>query len=230
MDIAGHFSHLFGEQGPFFESWLKDLEEVLQRPGLDRKTRLLCFVSLLTAQGQKNFLKAFIGAALEAGCTTREIYEVILQNYLFAGYPAAIEGFRVFQEVVREKPRPHSFGDAQQWKSQGLTLCRQVYGEEFEGLMKHMRGLSPELAEWMVVEGYGKVLSRPGLGVKERELCAIATLLVCGWERQLRSHIRGALNVGATVAEVEEVILQLRPLMGLPIVQLGMELLVEVVE
>lgn len=230
MDIAHHFSHLFGERRPFFEGWAKDLEEVLQRPGLDRKTRLLCFVSLLTAQGHKNFLKGFIRAARDAGCTPQELYEVILQNYLFAGYPAAIEGFKVFREVVQEKPKMAIEGDAQQWKSRGLALGRQVYSEEFERLMTHLRGLSPELAEWMVVEGYGKVLSRPGLGAKERELCAIATLLVSGWERQLRSHIRGALNVGATVAEVEEVILQLRPLMGLPIVQWGMELLVEVVE
>lgn len=55
----------------------------------------------------------------------------------------------------------------------------------------------------MVVEGYGKVLGRPGLALKTRELCIVAILAVRGARVQLYSHLRGALNVGAEMAEVE---------------------------
>ncbi len=55
----------------------------------------------------------------------------------------------------------------------------------------------------MVVEGYGKVLGRPGLTLVIRELCIIATLAVTGASKQLYSHLRGALNVGALRADVD---------------------------
>lgn len=55
----------------------------------------------------------------------------------------------------------------------------------------------------MVVEGYGKVLGRPGLDLPVRELCIVALLAVLGAPRQLHSHLRGALNAGAFVEQVE---------------------------
>ena len=55
----------------------------------------------------------------------------------------------------------------------------------------------------MVVEGYGKVLGREGLDLRDRELCIVALLAVQGAPRQLFSHIRGALNAGASSPEVE---------------------------
>ena len=55
----------------------------------------------------------------------------------------------------------------------------------------------------MVGEGYGKVLGRPGLPLADRELCIGALLAVLDVPTQLYSHLRGALNVGATPGEVE---------------------------
>ena len=55
----------------------------------------------------------------------------------------------------------------------------------------------------MLVEGYGKVLGRPGLALVMRELCIVATLAVTGASKQLHSHLRGALNIGALPADVE---------------------------
>jgi 4-carboxymuconolactone decarboxylase len=58
----------------------------------------------------------------------------------------------------------------------------------------------------MIVEGYGKVLARPGLDLARRELCIVAVCAATGQERQLHAHLRGALNVGAAPAEIEEVL------------------------
>ncbi len=55
----------------------------------------------------------------------------------------------------------------------------------------------------MIQEGYGKVLSRPALDLVTRELCVVAALAVTSWEPQLHSHMRGALNAGASPPEVE---------------------------
>ena len=66
----------------------------------------------------------------------------------------------------------------------------------------------------MVVEGYGKVMSRPGLGRVERELASVAFLVMEGYEQQLYSHIRGALNIGASEELVLAVIEDIGPAAG----------------
>ena len=79
-----------------------------------------------------------------------------------------------------------------------------MYGGQYERLRRNVRDLHPDLERWMVVEGYGKVLGRPGLDLATRELCIAALLAVLNTPRQLYSHLRGALNAGASPEEVEE--------------------------
>jgi len=59
------------------------------------------------------------------------------------------------------------------------------------------------MAQWMIEHGYGRVLSRPGMTVRERELVTVAALSALGWERQLVSHLLGARRVGASLDEVQ---------------------------
>ena len=66
----------------------------------------------------------------------------------------------------------------------------------YERLRENIRDLHPLLDDWMIVEGYGKVLSRPGLDLARRELCIVAACAAAAQDRQLHSHLHGALNVG----------------------------------
>lgn len=66
----------------------------------------------------------------------------------------------------------------------------------------------------MVVEGYGKVLGRPGLALELRELCIVAMLAVLNVPRQLYSHLRGALNAGASRERIEAALETARALSG----------------
>lgn len=70
------------------------------RDGLDLKTRSLITVSMLTALGRAHELKGHIRGALNNGATPEEIREVLLHAAVYCGAPAAVEGFRVAQEVV----------------------------------------------------------------------------------------------------------------------------------
>jgi len=72
-----------------------------------------------------------------------------------------------------------------------------VYGKFYDKLRHNIVELHPELDEWMILEGYGKVLSRPGLDLVRRELCIVASCVAAGQDRQLHSHLHGARNVGA---------------------------------
>ena len=59
----------------------------------------------------------------------------------------------------------------------------------------------------MIVEGYGHIISRDGLGIKDRELTNVSSLTALGALRQLNSHIRGARNVGCNEKEIYEAII-----------------------
>lgn len=69
------------------------------RPGLDRKTRSLLNLAMLTAMGRWHELGVHVRGALNNGVTEAEIAEVLLQAGVYAGVPVAAEGFRVAREV-----------------------------------------------------------------------------------------------------------------------------------
>ncbi len=62
--------------------------------------------------------------------------------------------------------------------------------------MENLRQKSPELANWIIEEGYGKVLSRPGISLRLRELFSVALLAATGFPRQLFAHLRALVEMG----------------------------------
>jgi 4-carboxymuconolactone decarboxylase len=138
------------------------------------------------------------------------VEEIILQSYLFAGFPRTLNAMRAWRSVSA-RPAPAldpeaSAADFESWRRRGEETCAVVYGESYEKLRKNIRELHPALDEWMIVDGYGKVLSRPGVDLKTRELCVVAACAVSGQQRQLHSHLRGALNAGASPGEIAAVL------------------------
>ena len=73
-------------------------------------------------------------------------------------------------------------------------------------MIARMRSYHPALAEGILVESYGRILSRRGLSARERELIAVAVLAAFDVPLQLRSHVEGARRVGATEREIQAVI------------------------
>lgn len=51
------------------------------------------------------------------------------------------------------------------------------------------------MAEWLIIEGYGKVLGRKGLTLREREICIVSILSAMKFKDQLYSHIIGSINI-----------------------------------
>jgi 4-carboxymuconolactone decarboxylase len=78
--------------------------DILQRDGLDYRTRELVTIAALTALGNcQPQLNGHINGALNIGCTQKEITEVILQMSVYAGFPAAINGMTVAKEVFESR-------------------------------------------------------------------------------------------------------------------------------
>ena len=75
---------------------------VWTRPGLEPKTRSMLTVCMLTALNRSQELKTHMRGALKNGVTREEIVEILLHAGIYCGFPAAVEGFRVAQEVFKE--------------------------------------------------------------------------------------------------------------------------------
>lgn len=74
--------------------------DIYSRPGLDLKSREIATVAALTALGNAQpQLKVHIGAALNVGCTRKELLETIMQMAVYAGFPAALNGLFAAKEV-----------------------------------------------------------------------------------------------------------------------------------
>jgi 4-carboxymuconolactone decarboxylase len=77
--------------------------EIWNREGLDRRTRSLLNLAMLTVLNRPHELKLHVRGALTNGATTEEIREVFLQAAVYAGVPAAIDSFRVAREAISER-------------------------------------------------------------------------------------------------------------------------------
>lgn len=73
------------------------------RDGLDRKTRSLLNIAMLTALGKSTELAVHVRGAFHNGCTEKEVQEALLQASIYAGLPSGLEAFRVAQKVVDEE-------------------------------------------------------------------------------------------------------------------------------
>jgi 4-carboxymuconolactone decarboxylase len=76
--------------------------EVWTRPGLDKKTRSMLNLAMLTALNRPNEVRLHVRGAINNGVTKAEIQEVLLQTCIYCGVPAALESFRIASEVIKE--------------------------------------------------------------------------------------------------------------------------------
>jgi 4-carboxymuconolactone decarboxylase len=179
----------------------------------DDATRALVLVAAALASGSE----AEVRQAVTAHATLvppRWMEELVLQTYLFAGFPRALNGMREWRRV---HPRPLDIDEPRtpdEWRVDGEATCAAVYGAMYERLRHNVQALHPRLDAWMVSEGYGKVLSRPGLDLPRRELCIIAACAASNQDRQLHSHLHGALNVGVAPKVITATLTALAGVLG----------------
>jgi 4-carboxymuconolactone decarboxylase len=180
---------------------------------LDESTRALVRLAAMISGGSERDVTEAIARA--PGAIPPEwVEELILQTYLFAGFPRGLNAMRAWRRIVPEPASSTSGGSIAEWRAQGERTCAAVYGDMYERLRANIRKLHPAFDDWMIVEGYGKVLSRPGLDLPRRELCVVAACAASAQDRQLHSHLHGALNVGVEPDVVDGVLDAIADLLG----------------
>jgi len=172
--------------------------------------KLLPLIAAASALQKMNILIELVAQAKSRKIPFIKIYETLLQNYLFVGYPSALLSLKLLKELYPNKKLTKVADmNLYHFRKRGEINCKKVYGNKYEKLIKNVKGFSPDLAEWLVLEGYGKVLGRKGLSLQERELCIVAVLTVLKFDDQLYSHINGAFRAKASIDEIYSVIVSL---------------------
>jgi 4-carboxymuconolactone decarboxylase len=75
---------------------------VWARPALDRRTRSLLTLAMLTALGRRHELEVHVRGAITNGVTVAEIQEALLQGAVYCGAPAGMEAFRAAEGVLEQ--------------------------------------------------------------------------------------------------------------------------------
>ena len=80
-------------------------DEIWNRPGLGRRERSILNLGMIVALGRMHELRLHVRGAVNNGLTAEEIREVFLQAAVYCGVPAAMDGFRAAQEVLKDMGR-----------------------------------------------------------------------------------------------------------------------------
>jgi 4-carboxymuconolactone decarboxylase len=99
----------------------------------------------------------------------------------------------------------------------GLATRKQVMGEDFVArAFANASEFTLPIQHYITRNAWGDVWQRPGLDLKTRSLITVAFLTALGRQHELKGHVRGALNNGATAQEIQEVLLHASIYCGVP--------------
>ena len=189
-----------------------------KQDNLDAQTRDLVRFAAAVAQGYEPELRERVGPLRNSQVPVQWVEELLLQSTLFVGYPRALIAFTAWRRFSGV-PAPRTDDDADysratEWTRRGEETCAIVYGDNYDKLRDSVKALHPAMDTWMITEGYGRTLARPGLDLLRRELCVVAQAAVLEAPRQLHSHLRGALSAGASFGQIEGVLSIVNPLLS----------------
>ncbi len=113
----------------------------------------------------------------------------------------------------------------------GMKEMRRHLGSAADKWISSIKEIAPEFAKVNVEFPFGELYTRDVLDDKTRKLCTVAALTVQGYSSaELRIHIQGALNCGATPEEIVEVITQMIAYCGFPAATNGILIAKEVIQ
>ena len=99
----------------------------------------------------------------------------------------------------------------------GRRCLQAIGGPDYDGPLKKVAEVSPDMADLLLAFPYGDVMSRPGLSLRDRQICTVAMLLAHrSAQAQLRFHMRGLLNVGGSIDDLVELLVIASGLLGFP--------------
>ncbi len=153
------------------------------------------------AAGCNAELAGLARAAIAGGCPAERVREALLTLAPFCGFPRTLDALAA---VRGELGAVAATGDAAgaDFGARGAAHFDRVYARDAARVRAGLAATDAEVARWIETEAYGKVLARPAISASLRERVGVVLLAAQGLRNQLKGHVRGAMNCGATREEV----------------------------
>ncbi len=122
--------------------------------------------------------------------------ELFLHLSLLLGFPAMLEGLTMLRTIqMASNRRNERVVGANEASKQGRRILKRVYGNTLDQLLVNLKSLHRIVPDVIVRDVYGRIISRAGLSLREREIINVVVLSIQHLQQQLFSHIRGALRL-----------------------------------
>ena len=204
--------------GEAVKKWLDEVVAI-KPAALSTKERSIAAISMYTARGDMENLKAALSAGLDTGLTINEIKEILVQLYAYCGFPRSLNALNCFMALIGKRreqgvtdqpgrlPGPLPAGSSLEFGTANQTkLC----GGEVKGAVYEF---VPAIDEFLKGHLFGDIFGRDNLDWKTRELATVAALAAMdGTERQRDSHIRVGKHNGLADPQIAEVLAMAAPL------------------
>ena len=178
-------------------------------------------VAAFTATGDTKNLADALNKALDAGVSINELKEVLIQMYAYTGFPRSLTGLNTFLGVLDERkskgisdtegPAPVVLPPETDIRKVGTQNQTALIGRPAAGRIYEF---APAIDVFLKEHLFGDIFSRGVITVPERELATISALAALPAPVQLKSHVRGSLNVGVTPEQLTELVTVLKKRVG----------------
>lgn len=180
---------------------------------LTERQLLLCACASLEAQGDLSRLEPAVRRALDGGVTSGELKDAFSQLYAYTGFPRTLNALSVLARVLADREaegiaddagrpfeRPALWDDAEQALRQGTEVqTRLTGGQPFS------YDFCPQADYYLKAHLFGDIFASAQLTAADRELVTVAALSsLKGVEPQLAAHRAGAVHMGNTAEQVDE--------------------------
>jgi 4-carboxymuconolactone decarboxylase len=196
---------------------------IWSRPGLDIRYRAMATLTVSAIQIATPQVRTHIRNALNVGITPEEIIEICMMITFYGGVPAAYNALAVTREVFEERGLDVALPETFDASVAPDTLYEMGIAKHQE-LMPDVFGYHPteptevehDLDVLMQEYLWGAIWTRPGLDMKSRIVCALASRVVKGqYDLSVRRMIEGALRCGLTKTEIMEIGIQVAFYVGI---------------
>jgi 4-carboxymuconolactone decarboxylase len=210
-------------------------DEVLAYGGLDKRTRLMVQLAALIASGVLPEYHVMVGAALTVGVTPVEIKEIVYQAVPYMGMGKVFDFLHATNEVLTERgiplPLPGQSTTTPETRAKiGLEVQKHIVGEEVvEQLYASAPPDQQPIQCLLSANCFGDYLTRAGIDIPTRELLTPSMLVALGGcDQQVKGHVAANLHVGNDRAKLIDVLRQLLPFIGYPLMLNGLRAIDEV--
>ena len=188
-----------------------------QTQPLSDSERAIIPIAAFTAGGDMAKLETALSEGLEAGLTVNEIKEILVQMYAYAGFPRSLNGIHAFMAVLEERKAKGIEDEVGKEASPvPADLDKDEYGARVRAKLAGQTEIppaagyqvfTPAVDAFLKQHLFADIFVRDVLDHRQRELATIAALAnMRGTQGQLRFHLRAAMNVGLTEAQLEDFI------------------------